>query len=246
MKTYIINLEKSLDRKRYVENILSNYPFLDIEFIVAVDANKMSNEEQNKLFNVTGFSKKYSKKVRPGEIGCTLSHQKCYRKLLNSNEDYVLILEDDIILNNEFQETLEKLKNHIDPIKPQVILLSGWYWFYKSTRLNKKYKLADVLDAFLTHAYIINKTAAKLLVEPYPFTMADDWKYIRQKGITLNAILPHLVDQVWNGEFNSMVNIGNSSRIKGNYFRKSKILFHSIYLKFIALLGGFENASFKK
>lgn len=246
MKTYIINLEKSLDRKRYVENILSNYPFLDIEFIVAVDANKMSNEEQNKLFNVTDFSKKYSKKVRPGEIGCTLSHQKCYRKLLNSNEDYVLILEDDIILNNEFQETLEKLKNHIDPIKPQVILLSGWYWFYKSTRLNKKYKLADVLDAFLTHAYIINKTAAKLLVEPYPSTMADDWKYIRQKGITLNAILPHLVDQVWNGKFNSMVNIGNSSRIKGNYFRKSKILFHSIYLKFIALLGGFENASFKK
>ena len=54
---------------------------------------------------------------------------------------------------------------------------------------------------FLTHAYIINREAASLLIEQRPFITADDWFYIRKKGVKLYAVLPHLLDQDWSGEY---------------------------------------------
>ena len=37
MKTYVVNLEKSTDRKKYMTRLLADQPFLDVEFINAVD-----------------------------------------------------------------------------------------------------------------------------------------------------------------------------------------------------------------
>lgn len=48
MKTYIINLKKSLKRKSYMEELLRSYQdFLDVHFIEAIDGKKMSKEQQS-------------------------------------------------------------------------------------------------------------------------------------------------------------------------------------------------------
>ena len=41
MKTYIVNLESSPERKEYMENLLKDIPALEYEFIKAVDGRKL-------------------------------------------------------------------------------------------------------------------------------------------------------------------------------------------------------------
>ena len=96
IKTYIINLKKSVKRHDYMQSILSPYSFIDIHFIEAVDGRTLSEEEVEQAFDNKNTIKHYGRKLNRGEIGCTLSHRKCYATLLESDAPYALILEDDI------------------------------------------------------------------------------------------------------------------------------------------------------
>ena len=241
MKTYIINLEKSKDRKLDMSRQLEALPFLDVEFVVAVDGRTMSVEEQNFRFDSAAFQKRYLKKVRPGEIGCTLSHQKCYKMLVESEENCVLILEDDVLINGDIQDIIKELNILLNTEQPQIILLSGWYWFFHSKPFYKHFRLANVYDGFLTHSYVINKSAARLLSETKPGITADDWKYIRRKGIKLRALLPHLIDQKIDG-CQSLIQLGKNKMMKGMSLRKLKIYWNVIVLKGMKVLGYFEKA----
>ena len=124
MKAYIVNLERSPERKAYMQNVLQVLPSLVCDFIPAVDGKAMSEEMRKQQFDVDKFYSRYSIYPRPGEIGCTLSHQKCYRKIVSDNEPYVLILEDDIVLpNNGICEILPELEKRMTSNTPQIILL---------------------------------------------------------------------------------------------------------------------------
>ena len=208
MKTYVINLENAFARKQYMQKQLEELPFLSPEFVIAVDGRKMTKEGQNQKFNIEKFKKNYSREVRPGEIGCTLSHQKCYQKLMDSGEEYALILEDDIVLNDYYQDgILDRVYPLLCTNRPKIVLLSGWYWYLRSCKLFENYRIAKVYDAYLAHAYIINRSAAKLLIESRPFICADDWWYIRGKGVKLWALLPHVVDQIESEQYPTQINI---------------------------------------
>ena len=68
MKAYIINLKKSVDRKKYMQEQLEKMFFLSAEFVEAVDARGMTEREKNVFFDTELFCKRYVKEVRPGEI----------------------------------------------------------------------------------------------------------------------------------------------------------------------------------
>lgn len=242
MKTYIINLERSADRKTYMQRQLEKLPFLLPEFVPAVDGRAMSVEERDERFDVAGFQRQYLRICRPGEIGCTLSHQACYRRLAESDDQCALILEDDVIVEREIGDVIEKLDVLMDTEEPKIVLLSGWYWYLKVHALSGKLKLADVYDGFLTHAYMINRSAACLLVENRPFIAADDWKYIRHKGVKLQAVLPHLIDQDWSGGLPTVVNVEKIARIDGTWRRRVRRYWHSLILMILKMIGHFEKA----
>ena len=82
MKVYIINLKRCPERKVYMNQILSQYTFLDIEFIEAVDGSLLTKKEL--LFNQDKAFRIYGRTLSDGEIGCTLSHQLCYVTILFS------------------------------------------------------------------------------------------------------------------------------------------------------------------
>lgn len=237
MKTYIINLERSPERRIYMEKVLKNHPLLDYEFITAVDGKFLSMEEREKLFDTKKFLERYSVEVRPGEIGCTLSHQRCYEKIVKDNEPFALILEDDIMPFPNNIELIKAIENKINVTTPQIILLSGSYWYYKTSPLTKNYKLANVYDAFFTHAYLINQAAAKLLIEKQPYITADDWLYIRKKGINLQALCPHLINQDWKS-FETTINIGVNYRKSLKWYLKN--FTRLTILKLLYFIGKYE------
>lgn len=92
---YYINLEERKDRVAHFEELKSKYPFFkNIERIPAI-----RNEN--------------------GAIGCGFSHIKALNKCLESNDEYMMIFEDDFcILNdinyNEFTRCFENIRNEKD------------------------------------------------------------------------------------------------------------------------------------
>ena len=99
IQTYIINLEKSVVRKEYMNDLLRAYSFLDIHYVKGVEGKKLSESEISERFDKDRCLKRYGRVINLGEIGCTLSHRECYEKLLSTSSGYALILEDDIHLS---------------------------------------------------------------------------------------------------------------------------------------------------
>lgn len=237
MKTYVVNLKRATDRKKYMQGQLEKLPFLMPEFIEAVDGREMEDMEKQKRFDCDSFRRRYAKEVRPGEIGCTLSHQKCYRKLLDSEEECVLLLEDDVILNEDMQGVIREVEKHVSVEEPRIVLLSGWYWYWRGHRFCEKYRLADVYDGFLTHAYVINRNAARLLLEERPAVVADAWKYWRQKGIHLQALCPHLIDPDSSGQYPTAISDLNNPWVKGMWGGRLKTYMQVVVLKLLGWMG---------
>ena len=98
MKIFIINLLSSADRRERVKKVLEEKGIFNYEIIVAVDGRKMSAEQKRLAFDQEKALKRYGRVCRDGEIGCTLSHQKCYKKMIDEEIDAALILEDDVTI----------------------------------------------------------------------------------------------------------------------------------------------------
>lgn len=204
--TLVINLERSKDRKLYMGKTLSRFSFLGVSFVRAVDGKALTDEEIAKSFDRNLSFLRYGRELSVNEIGCTLSHYACYRKVLDENLDYALIMEDDITLIHD----LGPLQNMLGILKteePTVLLLSGDYWFYRLRRLCDGYSLTSVYDAVGAYAYIVNQAAARRILEMNRkiSCVADDWTLYRKQGIRLKAIYPYMVDANI-GDFESTIN----------------------------------------
>ena len=107
IKTYIINLPKDRERKEYMQHLLQPYTsLLDSEFIEAVYGKTLTSEELEARFDNHSAFKRYGRNVQPNEIGCTLSHREVFKKIVDEDLPYGVILEDDIDLKPNFSEFL--------------------------------------------------------------------------------------------------------------------------------------------
>lgn len=193
--TYIVNLERDKHRKDYVLSVLEPYPFLSVEVIPAVEGKLLSSAEVESKFDTSMSFKRYGRDLNRGEIGCTLSHFNCYKRLLESNKQYALILEDDITILrdlNVIKELIEYLQQEI----PIIIFLSGDYWYTQENKISDDYYLSSVYDAVGSYAYLINKQAAELILSQNrkASCAADNWSLYRSQGVNLKAIRPYLID----------------------------------------------------
>lgn len=239
MNAYIINLESSTERRKNILEQLRKEKEIKYEFISAIDGRSLSDTEKDKLFDIKKAEEFYARSIKPGEIGCTLSHQKCYRNLLKARIPYVIIFEDDIYIADSICDKISVLQEYLNTDVPTVILLSGRFYFTQKKKINGTIMVGKVIDAYLTHAYVINKAAAKLAVEARPWFMADNWKFLIKKGIRIYGIIPHLVDQ--NREIPSeIMDASRKFGFRGHYFRMFiRRLWHMIF----NICGHYEKAS---
>lgn len=218
MKTFVVSLTRSLDRRNYMRDLLSKEDIKDYEFVDAVDGRCMSEDEVARRFDVEKFCKSVYRKPLAGEIGCTLSHQLCYRKFLGGSEEKVLILEDDVIVSGDLSKVLASIDIFLTGNDPKVVLLSGWYWFSREFCDSQGIKYAKVIDGFLTHGYALNRAAAEIMKDDYPYYLADSWSYFKKKGVSIFGLRPHVLDQDWSGNMSSLIlDIKNSRYSLGHF-----------------------------
>lgn len=190
LPTYVIHLKTATRRKAHMEQVLAEHAYLDVTYIDAINGYLLSDKRCAEAFDMTACYAHNGRALHRGEIGCTLSHRRCYHRLLTSTAPYVLILEDDICIVGSLEEALV---THADALlesdEPRILLLSGdyWYWHHVPT--------PHVIAARGSYAYLINRAAAEcLLADEHPMTTADDWEYVQHQGVDLRAVCPHIID----------------------------------------------------
>lgn len=162
-KTYIINLKHRTDRKEKIINTFKNTNF-NFEFYDAIYGKDLiESDEIFKLFQNNNFD------YKKGVIGCALSHFNIWKELVNSNNDFYVVFEDDISICDNF----EKRFNDII----QEFLLNNYEFLNLGKYINYDYfetenSIIKVPQKYLiennhtngTFGYIISKNMANIFI----------------------------------------------------------------------------------
>ena len=123
-----------------------------------------------------------------GAIGCYLSHVKLWEALANSNDEMLLILEDDAITNNFSAFQINQFLNEIRENDPEWdVIFLGYTKPSPSPNADipiteSVYKINEI--TFQTHAYLLSKKGAlKLLSKAFPIVDQVD-SYMSYMAIT--------------------------------------------------------------
>lgn len=112
-KVFLINLDKSTERRALCEAELNKYG-IEFERVAGVYGKDLSADEVARIYDAKRNAKSYKKVLGLGELGCYLSHIKCWQKIVDEKLDYAVILEDDFKLDSSFehfQTVLSQLQN---------------------------------------------------------------------------------------------------------------------------------------
>lgn len=118
MLTLIVNLDRAPERWERMQALMQKWG-LPYERLAAVDGRQFSVEQLESLRLPYPERHYFLKDMTAGEIGCFLSHLHAWQRLLESNEEWALILEDDI----EFAEDPRPYLNSLDWIPEGVKLI---------------------------------------------------------------------------------------------------------------------------
>lgn len=201
IRTYVINLPQAQERRESILKETGRIACLDVEMVNAVYGKELTKEEIDRLFDTRSYSKRYRRSVLPGEIGCTLSHQECYKRLLDSVNNFALILEDDAcFVQGAFSENFsESVTGFMQNTEPLILLLHADFEYVgKGKKICECYDLYKIRNALYATAYLINRSAAQLLLKRKPLSwVADDWMLFRRWGISVYSIYPSVAMQQW-------------------------------------------------
>ena len=117
IKIYIINLEKSKERRDFIYNQFDNLPQkIGYQFFKAVYGKEAPNHP---LFSKYNEKKRFARKghyMSLSQLGCFASHYLLWQKCIELNQG-IIVLEDDAIIHSNFLEALEFIssdKNHFE------------------------------------------------------------------------------------------------------------------------------------
>jgi GR25 family glycosyltransferase involved in LPS biosynthesis len=163
---YLINLDRNPARleafvDQYYASDMKSKPFKRIS---AVDGKTLdisqfiSKRAYNDIRQIekTGYRTKHYQITR-GAIGCYLSHMKAYKYISESDLEYGLIFEDDVIIDKNFRLKMNKVLQSI-PNDWDMLLLGCI-----CIDCDKHLQYSNAHKFFLLHCYIVKKTSAKFI-----------------------------------------------------------------------------------
>ena len=105
--SYVINLDRDHER---LDRMASEAKRAGLSFVrfAAIDGNELPVELRAQFFSDTG--QPHEPALTPGEIGCYASHLSIHELLLSDkNNDYALVLEDDVRLSPDLLATIDAI-----------------------------------------------------------------------------------------------------------------------------------------
>lgn len=158
-KVYYINLDKSVDRKEFMENQFKklNVPIERISAVYGKELPSYFLRNAKKQFKIlTHFPN-----LNDGEIGLTKTYFDLWKKISVQKEDFSIILEDDSFIKNIFFKDLPNLLAQITT--NDYVDISGRKGLFSLEKT--KYLTKYTVPALGTTGQIIGKLGAKKLIE---------------------------------------------------------------------------------
>jgi GR25 family glycosyltransferase involved in LPS biosynthesis len=175
----LINLEKRKDRLQNFEKQIENSYFIKTNYsrYDAIDGNSLCEDEIKEICSISGYSHIFHNKkanglyLTKGAVGLA----KTYKNIFEQCKDTTLILEDDIIIDQNFDTVLSRTLSYMPTVLHWDILYLGWY---NSPRLiiNKINENISRLSGQIngTQGWVINPNSAQKLLQLFPINYQID------------------------------------------------------------------------
>lgn len=147
VETYLINLDGSDERLTRATEQLQAVNWAFERFSAYDGRGKELSSFEN--YDDAQTQQKLGRRLLNSELGCYLSHYGCAEKFLKSDADYLVVLEDDMKITEDFKNSVDALLNYLDSHKEL-----DWYLINLASKKKKLAKdIAKLGDATLWHAY---------------------------------------------------------------------------------------------
>jgi GR25 family glycosyltransferase involved in LPS biosynthesis len=164
MKFYCLHHPPLIDRKEFLEERFKTLN-LDVEWVTGFSPETLSFPETSSFKNI-------------GEYSLYLKHQYCFEQQVINNYDFVTILEDDALLEDNFNEHFNTCLNEFKDINGDLMFLGICCDIKPSYTVPGKHVYWE--PGFLTrctHCYTTTLSAAKILLKDFQSKqMAADYK----------------------------------------------------------------------
>ena len=198
---FVVNLASARERRAAMRALLTRHGITPTWFD-AVDGRILSDEALARAFDAPRAQIAYGPMSR-GEIGTSLSHLEIYRKMVEQEIPCATILEDDVLLAEDFRSLLDSqgpnsLAGAFAPQDPVMVQLTHVARGYRlgATPLGSRQIVRPHGGVWLTSGYFLTLAAARnLLRAMHPVWMvADHWRYFEREGLLrLYALTPNAV-----------------------------------------------------
>lgn len=204
-------------------------------------------EPKTQDYNLEKFFEIYGRPVKTGEVGCIQSHLQVLSYFLEGSESYCIVLEDDAMLEDEFEsKILDLVKNkkigspffvmlgHSKTVKGRLPFQRIMQPLKESIETKQtKFGKNRYLNKFGTVGYILDRTAAGLYLNFHKknnFYLADDFKdFSLRTGVEIHHPFQPLLyedlttpssvgNEVYVKHKISLLNIGSAIKMQCRYF----------------------------
>lgn len=190
--TLVINLDRSPHRLARIARELEDisWPW---ERLPAAEGKNLPLDDGN-LVDVAAFKRKHGKMPLPGEVGCYLSHVWAMQRFLQTDREYLLILEDDLRIGPDMPRVVQALLDCESAW--DVVMLSGIHPGPPLVvrRLGSGYALSVPLVRYAgSSCYLLSRYAAQVyLRDLLPMSLPYDHEYDRAwaRGLKTRVVRP--------------------------------------------------------
>lgn len=222
MKIFVITLHDPI-RKRSVEDQLRGCEF---EYIAAVQTKLVDSIKASK-FDYEKYRQHDQNFLPDNAVGCVLSHNLVYQKIINDELKGALILEDDFVTNfssGELRQLISDLEHReVDLCVLGYSKMNGFDIFnynlsnpfFTREECNSKFEVCKRVFHTTCGAvgyYISNSAAKKIIGGGTPYYVADEWPIIASLGVEISYISPHVFNE--NQSFESTIEEQRSAKNK--------------------------------
>lgn len=173
---YIVSLKQDKERRSVLERSLKRND-LQYDVFNAVDGRHLT-DSQSHLVSDEALNREMG--MRPGEIGCAMSHALLYQKIKNSENEEAIILEDDAIISKNFVK-LAKDPQKFRDLDADILILFNHPKSYKLKGSAEASELGRLQFKFWGRVmgnvgYCISHRGAQILAESaLPVRKHADW-----------------------------------------------------------------------
>lgn len=194
---YVVSMKKDEARRKILQEAFDKLD-IDFKFIDAVVGKDVSQAERGKL-NFSGTLMRKGRIPTDGEIGCSLSHQLIYQDMVQQENVWSIILEDDVLVDERFKTfyhalAQQRLEQDFDP--DALYLLGGQEGvaYQPKVALSRRNKVvlgegvifrrAIKSEGYLfrTCCYMMSKEMSAKLLKLFSkdYYIADEWVYFHR------------------------------------------------------------------